>query len=119
MSIWSSLASAIAKLPRSATSSATSVESTISGWLSNKYAAISSTFETLQGLGPTANPDQLNGTLGALKTQLQGVSGVPGAEFTFETTLAGLVGKSDAASVEMWSQTCTQALATLANASAL
>jgi hypothetical protein len=115
MANWfSSLASAIAS---GTTSSASAVGSTISSWFANKYAPITTTFQTLQGLGPTANPDQLNGLLGELKTQLQQVSGVPGAEFTFETTLASLVGKNDAASISLWSQTCANALSTLSNAS--
>lgn len=116
---FSSLASAIASLPAGAASSASSVQTTISGWFANKYAPITTTFETLQGLGPTANPDQLNGLLGELKTQLQQVSGVPGAEFSFETTLASLVGKNDPVSTSLWSQTCTNALTTLQNAASL
>jgi hypothetical protein len=111
---FSSLASAIAS---GTTTSASSVGTTISSWFASKYAPITTTFETLQGLGPTANPDQLNGLLAELKTQLQQVSGVPGAEFSFETTLASLVGKSDPTSTSLWSQTCTNAISTLANAS--
>lgn len=113
---FSSLASAIAG---AGTGTATTVESAISGWFSSKYAPITTTFQTLEGIGPTGNPDQLNGLLGQLKTQFAQVNGVPGAEYSYETTLVGLVGKNDAASVNLWAQTCANAISTLANASSI
>jgi len=118
MSNWfSSLASAIAALPTGAASSASSVSTTISGWFSNKYSAITATLEDLQNAGPAANPAQLTGLLQELNVQFAAVHGLPGAEFSFETTLAGLVGKTDATSVNLWAATCANAISTLTNAS--
>jgi hypothetical protein len=114
MSNWfSSLANAVAK---AGTGSATTVETTISGWFSSKYSAITNTFEELEGLGPEANPDQLNGLLAQLGTEFVAAGSVPGAEYSYVTTLKGLVGKNDAASVNLWAQTCANALTTLTNA---
>lgn len=118
MSNWfKSLASAIAALPSGAASSAASVGSTISSWFSTKYSAITQTLQDLQNAGPGANPAQLNGLLSQLSLQFAQVHGLPGAEFSFETTLMGLVGKTDAMSVNLWSSTCAAALSTLQNAS--
>jgi hypothetical protein len=115
MSNWfTSLASEIASLPAT---SATAVSTTISGWFANKYSAISTTFETLQGLGPTANPAQLSGLLSQLSTQFVQAGSVPGAEYTYVTTLTSLIGKNDVTSIDIWAQTCTNALNTLTNAS--
>ena len=110
----SSLATAIVS---GGSTTASSVGTAISGWFASKYSSITSTLQDLQNAGPTASPAQLNNLLSELNLEFAQVHGLPGVEFTFETTLAGLVGKSDGASVELWSQTCASAISTLTNAS--
>lgn len=116
---FSSLSSFISDLPPVTISNPTALGTTISGWFTNKYGPITTSFQQLQGLGPAANPDQLNGLLAKLKLQFSQINGVPGAEYSYESTLAGLVGKSDPTSVELWSSTCNNALQTLQNAAAV
>ena len=121
MAQWSwvnNLATVISKLPTSALTDAGAVGSTITGWFTSKFAPITLTFQQLEGIGPTGNPDQLNGLLSKLKMQFTQINGVPGAEYSYETTLAGLVGKNDAGSIELWNQTCQAAIATLQAAAA-
>src|SRR5271163_4215454 len=95
---------------------AASAGTTVSGLFNTKSSAVKTTLTKLQGLGPTADPNELNGLLASLRSQLAQLTPLPDSEFAFENILVGLVGKTDAVSITQWSEACAGALTALANA---
>lgn len=102
----------------SATGSASStVSSALSSVFASKTKAATTTFQTLQNLGPGADAGELAAMLTQATNELGAINAVPQVEFAFVSELRALVGKTDPASVASWETTCSQAVTALQNAS--
>jgi hypothetical protein len=98
---------------------ASAIGSTIGSVFSGHYSKIRSALVQLQQAGPGADPNQLNGMLAGLTNLMSQTTAVPGMEYAAVATLKGLVGKADPQSEVLWSQTITNAISVLDNASSV